>query len=246
MNWKKGFSSLLTILFIILFVVSIPIKTDAIDVPVTWGTSQPGTAGFKVYYDGDGSEPLNGTGADQGVSPVDEPDPNSTGITLTGLSYNPAYVAVAAYNDIGQIGEKSSPVRYVTIDSVSNAVPGDYTAGDTIDINLNFATSSYLNNGLLIIELNSGGYLTGDFGGLWKTQVSIPYTIQVGESTYPDPLIVTDIYLDPNDPDVELYDAGGGICTDIFINLNSDPNANVYVYITPGPPSDVQTQCCTN
>lgn len=246
---KKVFTQAYILLaaLLLLLTVCLPIQpVFAYDVTVTWGNPQPGTVGFKVYYDDDNVDPLNGSGADQGASPIMINDPDQRSITLTNIPFNPTYAAVTAFNSLGQEGSRSSIKRYITIDSAELASePGTYTAGQTLNLQFNFATASYLHNGNLIVTTNSGAYLVIDpvtFDG-WTTQVNFPYVIQAGEYTDPDPLIITNVYLDPNDPDVELYDASGMICTDIAVNLDSDPNNLAVIVVTPGPPAGVSVSC---
>lgn len=239
---KKFITACLTVLCLSLFTAISTPKAACADTQITVNLSNPapGIQGFYIYYDTDGSEPFVGTGATEGDSPIQLADPNATSFTLTGLPHDTYYVCVSSYNEVGE-GIKSSVVRYRTIDSITtNTDPGDYTTSDTINVTLGFETMTFLNNGNLIVTLNSGGYLTVSTID-WVNSITTPYVVQVGESTYPDPLRVTSVYLDPNDPgnDVALYDSGGNICTNIsdIVNLNSDPNSLIYVVITPDPPS---------
>jgi hypothetical protein len=72
------------------------------DITLAWdANTEPNLAGYKVYYDSDGSgEPYGGTGATEGDSPIDVG--NVTEFTLYGLSDGEVhFLAVTAYNDEG-------------------------------------------------------------------------------------------------------------------------------------------------
>lgn len=78
---------------------------------VTWGPDSATVAwdplpsittgyGYKVYYGQSADPPYDGTGADQGASPVDVG--NKTSLTLSGLAGGPWYVTVTAYDTRGR------------------------------------------------------------------------------------------------------------------------------------------------
>ena len=72
------------------------------DITLAWdANTEPNLAGYKVYYDSNGSgEPYGGTGATEGDSPVDVG--NVTEFILHGLLDGEVhFFAVTAYNDEG-------------------------------------------------------------------------------------------------------------------------------------------------
>jgi hypothetical protein len=93
-----------------LFALACPAAAEAASVTLAWDPNpEPDVLGYKVYYDSDMSgPPYDGTGANEGPSPVDVPlaslaDPNAPTITLTGLpSCVRFYLAATAYNAGGE------------------------------------------------------------------------------------------------------------------------------------------------
>lgn len=88
--------------FIIILIAS---SVYARDVTLQWdANTEDQLLGYRIYYDIDAGAPYEGTGADQGVSPIEMPladfaDPNNPQITLTGLSDASDYFfAVTAYS----------------------------------------------------------------------------------------------------------------------------------------------------
>ena len=96
----------------------------AMDVTLGWNANtESDLAGYKIYYKtGSSGEPYNGTGADQGPSPITVPigamgDPNNPTYTLTGLGNNEVYFfAVTAYDDGGLESDYSTDVNVLSID----------------------------------------------------------------------------------------------------------------------------------
>ena len=66
--------------------------------------------GYKVYYDNDASgPPYNGTGLNEGDSPIDVG--NTTNYTLSGLGSGTYYIAVTAYDTLGRESWYSNEVN---------------------------------------------------------------------------------------------------------------------------------------
>lgn len=81
------------------------------DITLAWdANTEPNLAGYKVYYDSDGSgEPYGGIGATEGDSPIDVG--NVTEFTLYGLLDGEVhFFAVTAYNDEGLESDYSNEV----------------------------------------------------------------------------------------------------------------------------------------
>jgi len=249
--WKK-ISVLFTVLCVSLsMTLSMPKQVGAenmMDITLDISNVDPTADQLKVYYDTQATPPLNGNGATAGSSPIILSDPNITEYTIT-VPQGIYYVAVSAVDD-GDEGPLSSIKRYETIEGFQPQVLGvnGYGEGETVNVLLDFEGTAYLNNGKLIVTLNSGGYIEVDTIN-WASQLTIPYTVGAGENA--DPLQVADIYLDPNDPggDVELYNSAmKNICTDIVIgsNLGDDPNNYIIIdTVEPTAPS-LSVGCCTN
>ena len=100
--WKVIF------LFPLLFFFAVT-QSYALDVTLGWdANAEPDLAGYKVYYKtGSSGPPYNGTGADQGSSPVTVPirdlaDADNPGYTVSGLSDSEvSFFVVTAYDTEG-------------------------------------------------------------------------------------------------------------------------------------------------
>lgn len=105
--------------FIALSMVMLPMAVGATDVTLAWdANSDQGLAGYRIYYrvGGDG-EPYDGTGIDQGASPIDVPfadlaDPDAPLLQLTGLVTGAYRFAATAYDANGNESGYSNEVVY--------------------------------------------------------------------------------------------------------------------------------------
>ncbi|MEW5802599.1 MAG: fibronectin type III domain-containing protein [bacterium] len=104
-------------------------KTYALDIALAWKANQ-NVAGYKIYYKAASSgEPYDGTGAQQGNSPVDAG--NVTSYILTGLDDGKTYfLAVTAYDVYHQKSDYSKEVSPLLITGISSATSdGSYGSG---------------------------------------------------------------------------------------------------------------------
>ncbi len=117
-----------------------------------------GASGYKVYYDTDPNPPYNGTGADQGNSPIDVG--SSMNITLTGLSSTSAYYfAVKAYNNTGE-SVYSSEVSVLPADLVLQNITVEIDETETYQAFRSITSAG--DNTYFVIEGNgsTGGNVT--------------------------------------------------------------------------------------
>lgn len=99
-NYRIFIATILSAVIINLVTLCLP--CFATNVLLQWDpNTESDIAGYKVYYKADSStQPFNGTGASEGVSPIDVH--NLTSTTITGLdSAHAYYFAVTAYNTAG-------------------------------------------------------------------------------------------------------------------------------------------------
>lgn len=127
---------ILTFLFI---VNSISISFSQ-DVTLSWDPSPTsGVAGYKVYYkQGDMNYPFNGTGANEGPSPVDVGDVLST--TLTNLPDGETYFfTVTAYVDTSQESSFSNIVSNSWIPAL--LLPANNATGEPVPVTFQWETA---------------------------------------------------------------------------------------------------------
>jgi len=99
--FKKSF--LLSVAFLFCFAAT----AHALDVTLQWdANTEPNLAGYKIYYDTDPGAPYNGTGAQEGNSPIDiplaqdeNPDPDVVEYTVHNLPDGTYYFAATAYDN---------------------------------------------------------------------------------------------------------------------------------------------------
>ncbi len=123
-----------------------PAVCPALDVTLSWNASS-GATGYNIYYDSNYSAsgpPYNGTGALEGVSPVNAG--NVTLFTLHDLSENGYRFSLTAYNAYGESGYSAQIVlppsqssQYslsVRVSGAGSVTPagGSYTPGTTVRI----------------------------------------------------------------------------------------------------------------
>ena len=147
----KRFSGLL---IIIMFVFAGFV--NAAEITLRWDkNTESDLAGYKLYYKADSpGSPYDGTGSDQGPSPVDIPlnslsDPDNPEFTITGLDNDNIYFLVlTAYDDEDPFNESgySNEVQTFYISSPENgfvvsdanytsfSVSGRGAAGATVDV----------------------------------------------------------------------------------------------------------------
>ena len=117
----------------------------AMDVTLSWNVSN-GATGYKIYYNpySAAGPPYNGTGADEGPSPIDVK--NQTQFTLHNLSDGGYRFAVTAYNNYGESGYSTEavlpPTQYTLTTSVSaggSIIPsgGSYSKGEAVQLTAN-------------------------------------------------------------------------------------------------------------
>lgn len=143
------------------------------DISLSWDPSPTeNVSGYKVYYKaGDMSQPFDGTGADQGPSPVDVGDTLS--VTLTGLSDGTNYYfTVTAYDNNSNQSNYSNIVSNSWIPSlmapsngaVNEPVPVTFRwetapSGYSVEYTLYYGTSREdVSNAAILPPPNSGGH----------------------------------------------------------------------------------------
>jgi hypothetical protein len=119
-------------LFPLLFLFAVT-QSYALEVTLGWdANTEPDLAGYKVYYKtGSSGPPYNGTGADQGSSPVTVPigdlaDRDNPEYTLSGLSDSEvSFLVVTAYDTEGLESDYSNEVPPAPISSGGGGEGGD-------------------------------------------------------------------------------------------------------------------------
>ena len=127
-------------LFILGFVISLTLPAFAQDVTLSWDPSPtPEVTGYNVYYKtGDMDFPFDGTGADQGASPVDVGNVLST--TLTGLADGvPYYFTVTAYDDSANQSTYSNIVSNTWIPAL--LTPADQATNEPVPVTFQWETA---------------------------------------------------------------------------------------------------------
>jgi hypothetical protein len=142
---SQGLKLIPRLMFIILFICAFSLSCQnlsfASTVVLQWEpVTDTNLAGYKVYYQADSSaQPLRGTGAHQGPSPIIIPNPNTETITATisGLDpTHPYYFIVVAYNNSGIESSLSNIVSVPVLASLLSVSLSGNGAG-----NLNSAPS---------------------------------------------------------------------------------------------------------
>jgi len=127
-------------IFSLLFVVNFISASFAQDVTLSWDASPTsGVTGYKVYYkQGDMNYPFNGTGADEGPSPVDIGDVLST--TLTNLPDGKTYFfTVTAYVDNNQESSFSNIVSNSWLPAL--LAPANNATGEPVPVTFQWETA---------------------------------------------------------------------------------------------------------
>ena len=165
------------ILFFILFFLSFQTFCLAADITLRWdANTETDLAGYKLYYKTDTSgAPYDGTGADQGPSPVDIPlssfsDPNNPEFTITGLDAGHIYFLVlTAYDTEGNESGHSNEVSTFYISSPQNGFCVNYAGHTSFNVSGRGAGGAN-------IEIYSGGTLLGtttaNADGSWSADVN--------------------------------------------------------------------------
>lgn len=125
---KQRFSIVLMILAILLFASQALAKSGTL----TWNpNSESGLAGYKVYYKViGGGHPYNGTGLEEGDSPIDVG--NVTTFTLSSLSSQVYYFVVTAYDTSNRESGYSNEVN-----TQGPAPPGGLRIQINVTVNIN-------------------------------------------------------------------------------------------------------------
>ena len=122
------------IAFLALVVTLLPASAGAADVTLAWdANAEPDVDGYRIYYDTDGAgAPYDGTGIDQGDSPIDVPladlhDASAPIVTFTGLVDGIYRFAATAYDGSGNESGYSNEVAF-TVDTRAPSPPENLTA----------------------------------------------------------------------------------------------------------------------
>ena len=233
----------------VVFMILVFITTSALasGINVSWGNPDAGTIGFKVYYNTTGVIPMLGTDANEGNSPIIINDPNCRSIELTGLSTDTrTYVRISAFDSGADEGQLSDAKYYIGIKAFVLPHPtATYGVGDIVSFTIQFPTIVKLNAGILKVLLSTGSLVTTtDIN--WVSTKTLLHTVLIGEDA--NPLTISNIYLDPNDPggDVALYDDNmHTVCLNLpDSNLDADPNSLIIIDTSaPNPPTGFSVGC---
>ncbi|MDY6790272.1 MAG: fibronectin type III domain-containing protein [Thermodesulfobacteriota bacterium] len=164
-------------LFFCFFFLSFQTFCFAADVTLRWdANTETDLAGYKLYYKTDTpGSPYNGTGADQGASPVDIPlgslsDPNNPEFTITGLDASHIYFLVlTAYDTEENESGYSNEVSTFYISSPQNGFSVNHA--DHTSFNVAGRGAGGAN-----VEIYSGSTLVGsttvNADGSWSANVN--------------------------------------------------------------------------
>ena len=140
-------------LILILMLVLFPVFClEASNVTLEWdANSEPDLAGYKIYYKiGSSGEPYDGTGATEGVSPIDVS--NVTTFTLNGLTEGSTYYFVATAYDTGDLesGYSNEVFTQIAIPDTAPSPPVNLRipSSELIISNVNLDNYRIIQNGL--------------------------------------------------------------------------------------------------
>ena len=170
-------SVLKIIIFLFFFFLSFQTFSFAADITLRWdANTETDLAGYKLYYKSDTSgSPYDGTGANQGPSPVDIPlgslgDPNNPEFTITGLDAGHIYFLVlSAYDTSDNESGYSNEVSTFYISSPQNGFCVNYAGHTSFNVSGRGAGGAN-------VEIYSGGTLVGtttaNADGSWSADVN--------------------------------------------------------------------------
>jgi len=165
------------IIFFFLFFLSFQTLCFAADITLRWdANTETDLAGYKLYYKIDTpGAPYDGTGADQGSSPIDIQlgsliDPNNPESTITGLDASYIYFLVlTAYDIEGNESGYSNEVSTFYISSPQNGFFVNHAGHTSFNV-------SGRGSGGANVEIYSGGTLVGtntaNADGSWSADVN--------------------------------------------------------------------------
>ncbi|MBW2562649.1 MAG: fibronectin type III domain-containing protein [Deltaproteobacteria bacterium] len=165
------------ILFLFLFFLSFQTLCFAADVTLRWDkNTETDLAGYKLYYKADSAgSPYDGTGSDQGPSPVDIPlntlsDPDNPEFTITGLDAGHIYFLVlTAYDTEGDESGYSNEVSTFYISSPQNGFIVNYAGYTSFNVSGRGAAGAN-------VQIYSGSTLVGtttaNADGSWSANVN--------------------------------------------------------------------------
>jgi hypothetical protein len=164
-------------LFLFLFLFVFQSLGFAADVTLRWdANTESDLDGYKLYYKTDSSgSPYDGTGSDQGASPVDIPltslgDPNNPEFTITGLDAGHIYfLALTAYDTEDNESGYSNEVCTLYISSPENGFNVNHASHTAFNVSGRGAAGAN-------IQIFSGSTLVGttiaNADGSWSTDVN--------------------------------------------------------------------------
>jgi len=165
------------ILFLFLFFLSFQTLCFAADVTLRWDkNTETDLAGYKLYYKADSAgSPYDGTGSDQGPSPVDIPlnilsDPDNPEFTITGLDAGHIYFLVlTAYDTEGDESGYSNEVSTFYISSPQNGFSVNHAGHMSFNVSGRGAAGAN-------VQIYSGSTLVGtttaNADGSWSSDVN--------------------------------------------------------------------------
>ena len=112
------------------------VTSSSSTIQLDWNVvGDPRVGGYFVYYNTTGPEPpYNGTGADQGDSPVRVTGANNTSLLLTGLQDETRYYfVITAYDQLFTPGDSTQPRPGALCDVLNPAAPTDLAGALGID-----------------------------------------------------------------------------------------------------------------
>ena len=255
---KKCFGTL--ILTVTTFIISSISSAYAADITLAWtANNEPDLAGYYIYYKaGSSGAPYNGTGVDEGDSPIKIPiavfaDPSNPEYTLHGLSdTETTYLVLTAYDNEDNESAFSNEVYYQppaatpTLSSLSisgsdvvaenNSTGFTATATFSDDTTQTVTTNAAWSENSVYAGINSSGVLTASEVAE-DTTVTIQAVYSTGGVTKTTTKVVTimDVPVSNLPPDTpiivypENYSSDVEVPLDITSNAFSDPNNDDHI-----------------
>jgi chitinase len=224
---SQGNTSRVLLIMMLSWILSLAGHTScfATTVLLQWDAeTDPGLVGYKVYYQADSSaQPFSGTGATQGVAPVNVL--NQTSTTISGLDPSHSYYfAVTAYDNSGVESSYSNIVYVPELVSPTTSITSPAN-NSTVNGIVSVTASGSDNVGVTKVEFYVNGALVA-------TDTATPYVYSWNTSA-----LATGLYVLMT----KAYDAAGNIgqSGNVTVTVVNDSVAPVVSLTAPGNGSTV-------